>query len=74
VLTDGFCAVDVKLPGPVQAYVTPEVDELPASVTVVAAQVIVPPVADAPGAVLLVVTVAVADELQPLAGFLTVKL
>ena len=40
--TNGFCAEDVKPPGPVQLYVTPEALELPDKVTEGLVQVIGP--------------------------------
>ena len=40
--TDGFCTADVKPPGPVQLYVTPEALELPDRVTEELVQVIGP--------------------------------
>lgn len=71
---DGFCEVDVKLLGPVQLYVTPEVLELPESVTEVAVQLNGPLLeAVAPGAVVFAFTVAVAVEIHPLEGLVTVS-
>ena len=64
--------MEVKLLGPPQAYVTPGVVEFPEMVTVVVAQVSVPPVAVTLGGVMLGVTVAVAVAVQLLAGFRTV--
>ena len=51
-LTVGFCVVEVKLPGPLQLYVTPEVEEFPPRAIEVFVQVSVSPVAVAPGVVI----------------------
>jgi hypothetical protein len=60
-------------PGPLQLKVAPEVDELPLTLTVEVLQVIVPVlVAEAFGAVVLLVTVVLAVLLHPLAGSVTV--
>ncbi len=60
--------------GPDQLYVTPEVEELPESVTDVVEQVIGPLTLDeAPGAVIFWVTVVVTVEVQPLLGLETVN-
>jgi hypothetical protein len=62
----GFCDVDEKLLGPDQLYVTPEVEELPESVTDVTEHVIGPlTLAVAPGAVIFWVTVVFTVEVQP---------
>ena len=58
--------------GPLQAKLTPLVGEFPFSVMVGFVQLITPPVADAPGGVVFVVTEAVAEAVQLLAGFVTV--
>ena len=57
--------MELKPFGPLQLYVTPEVKELPLSVTDVAAQVSVPPTAEAPGAVVFSETVADAVLVHP---------
>jgi hypothetical protein len=49
------------------------VEELPVKVTAGLLHVIVPPVAIAPGAVVFDVTIAVAVEIQPFVGLVTVK-
>ena len=72
VLTVGFCAEDVKL-GPDQLYVTPEVDELPVSVTEVLVHVSFPPLPVAPGKVTFCETIAVSVDTQPFTGLVTVK-
>ena len=72
-LTVGFCKVEIKLLGPLQLLVTPDVDELPARVTEVLAQVIVPPDAVAPGKIISCETIAVSVDIQPLTGLVTVK-
>ena len=60
--------------GPAQAYATPVVEDVANKVTEGDAQVIVPPVAVAPGWAMLCDTFAKAEETQPLAGFVTTKL
>lgn len=71
VLTEGFWTFEVKLFGPVQAYVTPVVVELPLITIFCVPQLTVPPVADAVGGKVLPVTVAVAEEVQPFTGLVT---
>jgi hypothetical protein len=53
--------------------VTPGVGEEPEIVVLLAEQVIMPPMADAPGATKSPDTVAVAVEVQELTGFVTVR-
>jgi hypothetical protein len=72
--TDGFCKVDVKLPGPVQLYVTPDVEELPERETAGLPHPRVSlTIAAAPGVIVSLATMAVAVEIQPLAGSVTVS-
>jgi hypothetical protein len=75
VVTTGFCAAAVKLFGPVQLYVTSEVEEEPERVTEdVPVQESVPlALALAPGHELFRSTRAVSVPRQPVAGFQTVK-
>jgi hypothetical protein len=49
------------------------VEELPPNVTEGLLHVIVPPVAVAPGAVVFIATIAVAVEIQPFVGLVTVN-
>ena len=72
-LTVGFCEVEVNPLGPVQLYVTPEVTELPERVSEFLVQVREPPVAVAPGAAAFWGTDAIAVEIQPLTGLVTVR-
>ena len=73
-LTVGFCELEVKLPGPLQLNVTPEVGELPERAIDVLVQVSVSPVAVAPGVALFDVTLVVAVDTQPLVGLVTVNI
>lgn len=68
----GFCWGDEKPFGPLHEYVTPLVGDEPVNVIVGVVQLITPPEADAPGGVVFVVTAAVAEAVQLLAGFVTV--
>ena len=71
VVTTGFCAVEVKLFGPVQLYETLLVDELPERVTEEPPLQLSDPLALAlaSGAVVFSTTMAVSVPLQPVAGF-----
>ena len=75
VVTTGFCAAAVKLFGPVQLYVIPEVEEEPERVTEdVPVQESVPlALAQAPGPELFGTTWAVPVPLQPVPGLKTSK-
>jgi len=71
-LTLGFAVVPPEtIPDPAQLNPVPDVDDADRT-TDVAVQVIIPPVALAPGGVLLIFTDAVAVLVQPLAEFVTV--
>jgi hypothetical protein len=74
-VTTGFCAVEVKLFGPVQLYVTPGVEEEPESVTGVLALQETDPLALAlaPGPVVFRATNAVSVPEQPVDGLNTVN-
>lgn len=65
VLTDGLWLLEVKPPGPLQEYVTFGVGELAEIVTLGELQVIVAPVALAPGGFAEEVTVVEAVAVQP---------
>jgi hypothetical protein len=66
--------VEVKLPGPVQLYVTPLVVEEPFSVIEEVVQVSDPEtVAVAPGEVMFCWTFTVAEDTQPFTGLVTVN-
>jgi hypothetical protein len=70
--TDGFCAVEVNSPGPIQRKAVPEV-VLPWSWTLVVVQLSIPPIALAPGAVVFWSTDAVAVLVHPSAEFVTLN-
>jgi hypothetical protein len=70
-LTLGEARVEEKLLGPLHAKPTPPVADVPPKVTDPTVHVIVPPVALAPGAVVLTDTEAVAVEVQPFTGLVT---
>jgi hypothetical protein len=63
--------LEVKPFGPLQEYVTLGVIELAVMVKEVTAQVKVPPVAEAPGGEMLLVTVVEAVAVQPFVLFVT---
>ena len=64
--------MEVKLLGPVQLYVAPETPELAVSMTL-PVQEMNPPDAERSGAVISCVTAAVAVEVIPFNGFVTVN-
>ena len=74
-VTTGFCAVEVKLLGPAQLYITPEVEDEPERVTEELELQDIDPlaVAVAPGAVVFRATRAVSVPEQPVEGLNTVK-
>lgn len=66
--------MEAKLLGPVQPKVTPDVFELPDRGTEVTLQVsVTPALAMAVGVVLFCITVVLAKEVHPFAGFVTVR-
>lgn len=65
--------MEVKPPGPVQDHDTPGVGEEPEIVVLLDAQVMIPPVAEAPGATKSPVTEAVVVDVQELVGFVTMS-
>ena len=72
-LTTGFCWVEVYQPGPAQLKVAGEAFVVTVSVTLVAVQVICPPVVAAVGGWILLVTVVDAVAVQPFVLFVTCK-
>src|SRR5690349_18244471 len=73
-VTTGFCCVEVNEFGPAQLKVTPAVGEFALSCAVESAQVIVSPVAVAPGGVISWFTTTSAKQLSfKLNGFVTEK-
>jgi hypothetical protein len=74
-VTTGFWVVEAKLFGPVQLYVTPEVEEEPERVAVEPVLHVTAPLAEAeaPGAVLFKETSAVSLPVQPVDGSVTVS-
>lgn len=72
-VTTGSSAAEVKPLGPAQDKVTPGVVEPPSNMMEVLVQLMVPPAAVALGTLESGTTVAVAVEVQPFAGFVTVR-
>lgn len=72
VLAMGFCVLELKLLGPDHTKVTPPVGEMPPSVMVGVLQPMTPPLAAAPGGVVLIGTVVVAVAEQLFAGLVMV--
>ena len=72
-LTVGCALLATKLPGPFQAYITPGVEELPASISVGCAHVSVPPPAEIFGKFLSSVTCTVVEAVQSLIVLVTVN-
>jgi hypothetical protein len=73
-MPEGAATTEVKLFGPLQLYVTPDVAELPVKVTLVLVQVIGPSLTAVilAGAVVFKVTGVLAEAVQPLDGSVTV--